>query len=198
MTNSPPVEVRIYFNFRSPYCYLAAQTMFKVLDGFNVTLTWHPFGGWSGRSDPERAKKKIPLVRQDVRRWCARLGIPFNPPPMHTDPTRAGAGSLLAEEKGKLRAYITEVMKAEWAEGLDIGDAQVLADVAARIGLDAHEILKVIDDPEYIARLNANWLEGEARGVFGVPTFIVNDQIFWGNDRMDFLAEYLTELGLKR
>jgi 2-hydroxychromene-2-carboxylate isomerase len=198
MTASAPVDVRIYFNFRSPYCYLATQSMFEVLDGFDVTVSWHPFGGWSGRSDPERAKKKIPLVRQDVKRWCNRLAIPFTPPPLHTDPTRAGAGSLLAEEKGLLRPYVKAVMNAEWAEGEDIGDAAVLADIANRIGLDVNALLKVIDAPAYLARLQAIWAEGEQRGVFGVPTFIVNDQIFWGNDRIDFLVEYLTELGLRR
>ena len=123
---STHVPVTVFFNFRSPYCYLASKSMFDILDRFDCHFEWRPLGGWDGRSSPERAKGKLPIARQDVRRWCRRLGIPFNPPPVTTDPTRAGAGSLLAEQQGRLREYVMEVMHAEWGEGRDIGDIDVL------------------------------------------------------------------------
>ncbi|MFK8068560.1 MAG: 2-hydroxychromene-2-carboxylate isomerase [Gammaproteobacteria bacterium] len=192
------VDVKVFFNFRSPYCYLVSKSIWQIFDDYHTNLEWRPFGGWDGRSPPERAKVKIPLVRQDIARWTKRMGIPFNPPPPTTDPTKAGAGSLLAEEKGLLREYITEVMHAEWGEGLDIGQDEVLLKVGEKIGLDRQELAEVISSKSYMDRLDANNNEATESGVIGVPTFVVGDQIFWGNDRLDFVLEYLTELGLKR
>ena len=81
------IDVKFYFNFRSPYCYLLSKRVFGLDAEFNINWIWRPLGGWDGRSKPDRVAKKLPLVRQDVARWCARLGIPMNPPPKTTDPT---------------------------------------------------------------------------------------------------------------
>jgi len=193
-----PAEVAVYFNFRSPYCYLASKLMWPVFDEFHTRLLWRPLGGWNGRSSPEVALKKLPIARQDMARFARRLGIPVNPPPKTTDPTRAGAGSLLAEQRGLLRPYIMEVMRREWADGADIGDRDVLLEVGARIGLDRDELADAVDDPQRQAQLEANWREAEERGAIGVPTFIIGEEIFWGQDRIDFVLEHLRELRLAR
>ena len=190
-----PVTIRLFFNFRSPYCYLATKTMFELVDEFNAQFEWLPLGGWDGRSPPERAKKKIHIARQDGARWANKLGIPFNPPPATTDPTRAGAGSLLAQEKGVLRPYIIEVMHAEWGQGGDIGDPQVLLAAGEKAGLDRDELAAAMDDPERLDRLEKNWQLAEELGAYGVPIFMIGDQIFWGQDRIPFVKDYLTELG---
>ncbi|WP_225316947.1 MULTISPECIES: 2-hydroxychromene-2-carboxylate isomerase [Marinobacter] len=185
----------MYFNFRSPYCYLASSRMFEVFDQYQVNIVWRPLGGWHGRSDPDRAKVKMPIARQDVARWARRFGMPLTPPPKTTDPTRAGAGSLLAEKEGLLRPYLVTMMQAEWSEGRDIGDTDVLLSVAESVGLDGEAFARAIDDPENHARLDRNWQEAQEKGAPGVPTFVIGDQIFWGQDRLDFVAEHLQELG---
>ncbi len=192
MTDS--VDLKIFFNFRSPYCYLASKTMFTLLEDYNVNLVWRPLGGWDGRSPPDRAKVKMPLARQDVARWAKRMGIPCNPPPPTTDPTMAGIGSLMAEREGCLLEYIVEVMRCEWAGSNDIGQKDILIPVAEAIGLDANDFESFIDDPANAKQLEDNWSEAQELGVIGVPSFIVNDQIFWGNDRIDFVEDYLVEL----
>lgn len=192
------VDVYVYFNFRSPYCYLASKNMFRIFEDYHVNLVWRPLGGWSGRSAPERAKYKLPIVRQDVRRHARRLGIPFTPPPVTTDPTRAGVGSLLAESEGLLKPYIVEVMRKEWAEGKDIGDIDVLLDVGEEVGLARGALAKAIESKNNLETLNSNWEEAQDRGAFGVPTFIVGDDVFWGNDRIDFVCDHLHDLGLRR
>ncbi len=193
-----PVDVRVFFNFRSPYCYLASKSLWEMLDAYNTNLVWRPLGGWNGRSPPERAKKKVPLARQDLARWAKRMGIPANPPPQTTDPTRAGAVSLLAEESGVLHQFVVRTMAAEWADGLDIGQAEVLMEVGERSGLDKVDVAAAMDDPDRHRQLHTNWREAEELGVVGVPTFVIGDQFFWGNDRMDFVREHLDELGLRR
>jgi 2-hydroxychromene-2-carboxylate isomerase len=193
-----PVDVYVYYNFRSPYCYLASKNMFRIFEQYHTHMVWRPLGGWGGRSAPERAKVKMPIVRQDVKRHARRLGIPFTPPPVTTDPTNAGAGSLLAEAEGLLRPYIVEIMRKEWAEGKDIGDMDVLLEVGEEIGLTSGALTKAIESESNRNQLEANWAEAQERGAFGVPTFIIGDEIFWGNDRIDFVCEYLHELGLRR
>ena len=98
------IDIKVYFNFRSPYCYLASKRMFDVIIAPDIRIIWCPLGGWNGRSSPDRVVYKLPIVRQDVARWCRRLDIPFVPPPMETEPTNAALGSLFAEKVGRSQA----------------------------------------------------------------------------------------------
>ena len=186
--------VRIFFNFRSPYCYLASHRLFARLAAFDVDILWRSLGGWDGRSPPARAKVKVPLTRQDVARWCRRLQVPFNPPPISTDPTPAALVACAAEEAGLLGPYVERVMWREWAEGEDIGRSEVLNAVAINIGLPVAAVRSALNDSTLLARLQENALEAASLGVIGVPSFVVGDQIFWGNDRIEFLEEHLDEL----
>ena len=91
-----PVDLTLFFNFRSPYCYLASKRMFELFDAYHTNLVWRPLAGWSGRSAPDRAVKKLPVARQDVARFARRMGIPLNPPPITTDPTVGGGARRAA------------------------------------------------------------------------------------------------------
>lgn len=193
-----PIDVQVYFNFRSPYCYVASKGMFDMFDDYHANLVWKPLAGWTGRSAPDRAKVKIPLVRQDLRRITARMGIPMNPPPITTEPTPAGAVSLLAEERGVLREYIVAMMAAEWAEGQDIGEADVICNVCAPLGIDADDVRAAITNQAYLDQMAANWEEAQEIGLFGVPSFVIGEERFWGSDRIDYVEEYLHSLRLAR
>ena len=190
--------VRIFFNFRSPYCYLVSHRLFARLAAFDIDVVWRSLGGWDGRSPPERAKVKVPLTRQDVARWCRRMQVPFNPPPISTDPTPAALVAFAAEDANLLGRYVERVMWREWAEGQDIGRTEVLDGVALDIGLPVTAVRAALDDFRLLARLQENWQEAESLGVIGVPSFVVGDQIFWGNDRVDFLEDHLSELGCRK
>lgn len=191
-------DVFLYFNFRSPYCYLASKKLFQIVDDYHVNLIWRPFGGWDGRSPPEAGVKVVPLARQDMARITRRMGIPLNPPPKTTDPTLAGAGSLLAESKGLLRPYIVEVMRNEWARGKDIGDAALLTDIAVDIGLDKEEFRQAITSEKNLQQLKTNWQEADGKGLIGVPTIVIGEEKFWGQDRIDYVLDHLRELRLAK
>ena len=105
---------------------------------------------------------------------------------------------MLAEEQGVLREYLVEMMRAEWSGGYDIGDSDVIMEVGKQVGLDATALSSAIDDPARQAQLAANWSEAQQTGVIGVPTFVVDEEIFWGNDRLDFLRDHLHELRLAK
>jgi len=192
------IDLQLYFNFRSPYCYVASKTMFDMFDDYHANLVWKPLAGWTGRSAPDRAKVKIPLVRQDVKRITARMGIPMNPPPITTEPTAAGAVSLLAEERGVLRDYVVGTMHAEWGEGQDIGEAEVLCQVCEPLGLTAAEVHAAMTHQPYLDRMAANWEQAQSLGLFGVPSFVIGEDLFWGSDRIDYVEEHLHSLRLAR
>jgi 2-hydroxychromene-2-carboxylate isomerase len=195
---SGPVDVTLFFNFRSPYCYLASKKLWPIVDDYHVRLQWRPVGGWDLRSPPERARSKMPLARQDVARFARRMGIPLTPPPVTTDGTLAGVASLLADSEGLLRPYIVEVMRAEWADGRDIGDPEVLLEVGERIGLARDALAAALEAPDGRAQLAHNAQEAAAIGVIGVPTFVIGEQIFWGQDRIDFVLDELHQLRAAR
>jgi 2-hydroxychromene-2-carboxylate isomerase len=104
----------------------------------------------------------------------------------------------LAEEQGRLRPWIVEVMRAEWARGQDIGQPEVWLEVAEEVGLDRGEVEEAMESPDRAAALAANWDFAQSLGVIGVPPFVVGEEIFWGNDRVDFLEDHLRELRLAR
>lgn len=193
-----PLDVRVFFNFRSPYCYLISKRLYRLFDNFYAKMTWRPLAGWNGRSAPDRAKVKIPGTRMDVARIGKKMGLPVTPPPIETDPTRAGAGSLLAEEKGVLRPYIILTMWTEWAEGKNIGDLDVLLGVGEKVGLDRDELAAAVDDPKRLAVLEKNWEEAQSVHVIGVPSLVFENQVFWGNDRLEYLEDIFRERGLIR
>lgn len=195
---SESVNVKLFFNFRSPYCYIASKFMFEIFDDYHANLVWRPLGGWTGRSSPDRAKVKVPITRQDVARITRRMGIPMKPPPITTEPTKAGAGSLLAEQQGVLRPYIVEMMRKEWAEGQDIGDTEVILQVGESVGLDPADLRDAIESTDNLAQLERNWEEAQDSGVIGVPSFVVGEEIFWGSDRIEYLDDHLRELRLAR
>jgi 2-hydroxychromene-2-carboxylate isomerase len=126
------------------------------------------------------------------------MGIPMTPPPISTDPTIAGAASLLAEERGVLRQWIVEVMRAEWASGLDIGDQQVLIDVGEKVGLDRTSLEQAFANPTYLKQLEDNWTEAQELGLIGVPSFRVGDELFWGSDRIEYVLDHLNDLRLRK
>lgn len=192
-TFSVRTELKLYFNFKCPYCYLLSKALPELLGDFDLEFVWRPLGGWHGRISPENEKAKIPLVRQDVARWCRRMGIPMKPPPATTNPTRAAAASLHAERVGRLTDYIAAAMHIEWGEGHDIGDVRVLAEVARRIGMEADVLLREADAPANLSRLTQYAAEAKTDGVVGVPSFVIEDEVFWGHDRLDFLRERLMQ-----
>jgi 2-hydroxychromene-2-carboxylate isomerase len=185
------VDVEVFFNYRSPYCYLASKRMWTLEDDHGARFVWRPLGGWDGRSPPERVKHKLSIVRQDVARWCKRLGIPFVPPPTTSIATRAAAGSLLAFERGLIRPYTIAVMHAAWGEGRDLSEPEALLDATAGLGLDRGELALAFEDPARHEVLLQNALEATQRNIFGVPTFAIGSELFWGQDRIDFVAEHL-------
>ncbi len=194
-----PQDVDFFFDFVSPYTYLA-QTQLAAL----TARTGARFRLWpmhllnlmkqvGNVPTTVVCANKRKYAAQDIGRWVARYGVPMqmNPHVFKADPSLSLRGTLVAQKQGTEDVYNRAIFSAFWREGLDVNDRGRLAASLDAAGLDGKAILEAADQPEYGARLAKNTELAAERGVFGSPTFIVGDDIFFGNDRLGFLEERL-------
>jgi 2-hydroxychromene-2-carboxylate isomerase len=190
-------RVEFFFDYASTYSYLAHKQIEELAARHDAELVFKPMVlGFvfkaTGNSMPASVPAKAAYMVQDVRRWVRHYGLPFHMPsvfPVNT--IRALRTAVAALEEGTFLAYQHAVMQAYWANDQDIGDAEVLASIASAAGLDGPRLVGRAEEGPIKERLKANTDEAIERGVFGAPTFFVGDQMFWGNDRLQFVAEAL-------
>ena len=192
-----PKRLEYFFDYVSPYSYLADSQIPALVDRTGVELVYRPFflGGVmqaSGNSPPTTVPAKGKYMAADMARWLKRYGLElkFNPhfPVVTVKPMR---GALVALDAGFFPAYHKALFKAMWLEEKNVGDAQVLREVVEGAGLDGDLVLTRIEEPGIKEQLKANSDEAVERGAFGAPTFFVDGEMFFGNDRLDFLEEKL-------
>ena len=101
------------------------------------------------------------------------------------------ATALQLRQPDRFLAYVDAVHRAIWVDARDLNDASVTAGVLQRIGLDPASVMAAVTDPQVKAALKTTTEEAVGRGVFGAPTMFVGQQMFFGQDRLDFVAEAL-------
>jgi 2-hydroxychromene-2-carboxylate isomerase len=102
-------------------------------------------------------------------------------------------GSIAAQHMGCFMPYVDAIMAAMWEHGVNTGDPAVVLDVIGKAGLEGAALLAKADDPDVKAELVANTEKAVARGAFGVPTFFVGEEMFWGKERLGQVAVELTK-----
>jgi 2-hydroxychromene-2-carboxylate isomerase len=131
----------------------------------------------------------------DLQRFAKRYGVPFvhNPHfPVNTLLLMRGATALQMKEPARFGAYVDAVFHAMWVEPENMNDPATVGAVLQNAGFDAAAVLALAGAPETKDRLKAVTQEAVARGVFGAPTMFVGSQMFWGQDRLDFVREALS------
>ena len=186
-----------YFDFLSPFSYLQLAEFDRLPPDLEVTYRPVLFAGLLGHWK-HKGPAEIPAKRVQTYRWChwyaARHGIPFRMPPAHPfNPLRP---LRLAVARGAEPGLIRAVFDAIWAEGRDPSDDEEWQALTARLGIaDADE---AIARPEVKEALRRGTEEAAERGVFGIPTFVIGDELFWGLDTTDLVLDYLKRPGLVR
>jgi 2-hydroxychromene-2-carboxylate isomerase len=197
MTNK---TIEFFFDFGSPTTYLAHTQLPRIARETGATLQYRPMllGGVfkaTGNASPVTVPAKGRWMGDDIARWARRYGVPFtfNPHfPINTLTLMRGAAGLQMRQPESFGRYVDAVFDAMWVRPRNLGDAAVLAAMLGEAGLDAEAFLALVGDPEVKAKLVANTEEAVARGVFGAPTCFVGTQMFFGQDRLDFVREAAT------
>ena len=190
--------VEFYFDFGSPYSYLAYKALPAIAAARGAQIVWRPMllGGVfkaTGNHSPAEIPAKSRWMQQDMQRWAARYGAAFRSNPHFPINTLAlMRGAVGMQLRGAdFHAYTAAVFHAMWGEPRNLGDPAELAAVLRQAGLDADAFAALANDEAVKAQLKKQTEEAVARGVFGAPTFFVGDEMFWGQDRLDFVAAAL-------
>jgi 2-hydroxychromene-2-carboxylate isomerase len=186
--------LEFFYDFTSPYSYLASTRVEAVARQGGATLRWRPFllGGVfkaTGNRAPIETVAKGRAMWVDLERWARRLTVPLRRPTTFPIPSILALRAALAAEPAALPPLTHAVFRAAWADGRDIADAAVLAAVLSEAGLDGEALVAAAPDQK--TALLRQTQEAVDRGAFGAPTFLIGDELFTGNDRLDFVAEAL-------
>jgi 2-hydroxychromene-2-carboxylate isomerase len=192
----------LIFDFGSPNAYLTLKVLPELLDrtGADLIITPCLLGGIfkaTGNKAPmvqyAEAPAKLAYEHLEMRRFIERHGLTkfrLNPHfPVNTLTIMRCA--IVAEEEGNLGAYVDAVNRAMWEEGLKMDDPEVIAAFLSANGFDGPALLARTQESAIKAKLVANTEAAVARGVFGIPTFFVGDDMFFGKDRLGQVAEAL-------
>ena len=194
-------SVEFFFDFGSPTTYLAFTQLPKLAADCRAELVWRPMllGGVfkaTGNASPVTVPAKGRWMFTDMARWAKRYGVPLvhNPHfPINTLTLMRCATGLLMFRTADFMPFCETVFKAIWVEQRNLGDAAVLAATLASAGLDTEAVLALAVQAEVKARLIAVTDEAVARGVFGAPTFFVGAEMFFGQDRLEFVRDALLD-----
>ena len=185
--------IEFFFDLVSPYSYLASEKIEELAKQNNRELIWKPFllGGLFKALDappaPGLLPYKKPYLFKDLDRLARFHGIPFNTPSEFPRLTVKPLRALLSLPKEDLPEAVHQLYRAYWVEDRDISDASVLADL---LGAEAVE---KTGDPEIKQSLIQATDEAVSRGLFGAPTLLVGQEMFFGHDRMDLLEAFLQD-----
>lgn len=191
--------VEFYFDVGSPAAYLAWTQLPALCAGAGGVLEYRPMllGGVfqaTGNQSPMNIPAKGSYMQADLERFARRYGVLFrhNPHfPINTLMLMRVAAGLQVRDPARLVPYVDAVYRAIWVDGKDMNDPAVVADVLGRAGFDAAALLALASDPDVKDRLKSLTASAVERGVFGAPTFFVRGQMFWGQDRLDFVKQAL-------
>jgi 2-hydroxychromene-2-carboxylate isomerase len=189
--------VEFLFDFGSPTSYLAYKRLAALAARTGARVVYAPMllGGVfkaTGNASPATIPAKGRWMNIDMARFARRHGITFrsNPYfPINTMHLMRGATGLIDDPR--FAAYVEAVFDAMWREPKNLGDPAELVPVLERAGLAPDEFRALTERDDVKQRLKAATEQAVARGVFGAPTFFVGDEMFFGQDRLDFVEEAL-------
>ena len=190
--------ITFYFDFLSPYTYLALTQLPALAEQAGATVDYKPISVLAvmqlvGNSPTTiLSKAKGAYAMADIGRWAGRYGVPVGPDraQRQIDDAALLAGAAAAGEVGQIAGYTQAVFGAVWGEGPAITDDGVLRDVLRKGGVTNVEA--ILAGRERGARIvEANVKAAAEAGIFGVPSFVLGGQLYFGNDRLSFLQEAL-------
>ncbi len=191
-----PRKIDYYFSLLSPYSYLGHQRFLDLAGATGKTVNFLPvdfrvvFAATGGLPVAKRAPERQAYRLIELARWRDFLALPLNlKPDFWPTDDRLAVGMLMhvQDAGGDVGAFAGAVLRAVWAEQRNIADPGALASMAENLGMDAAALVDAGGRELYTRRWEENSKQAIAGGVFGIPTYVYADELFWGQDRLDFL-----------
>lgn len=187
------MAVEFWFEFASTYSYPAAMRIEQVAAERGIPIVWQPFllgpifaaQGW-GDSPFNLYPAKGRYMWRDLERVCAALDLPLlRPSGFPRSGLTAARVAVAGANEPWLPGFIRAVYHANFALDRDVADPVVIRGILDDLGLAADALLQAATSDEVKARLRAQTQTAVERGIFGAPSFVVGDELFWGNDRLE-------------
>jgi 2-hydroxychromene-2-carboxylate isomerase len=188
-----------WFDFGSPAAYLAFTQIPSIEAATGAKAIYRPMllGGVfqaTGNHSPATIPAKGKYIFNDFNRYAKRYGVPFNSNPhfpINTLLLMRGAAGMQQQQPDQFVAYCSAIFQAIWIDALNMNDPATVGAALHKSGFDPHKLMALANDQATKDALKASTTEAVSRGVFGAPTFFIGDQMFWGQDRLDFVKEAL-------
>jgi 2-hydroxychromene-2-carboxylate isomerase len=188
-------KVDFYFDYLSPYAYLAQSQLASLTDDvsyrpFDIRVLMPAVGNVPTSLI---CKPKNQYVQADLKRWVQHYGVAFqrNPHILEIDTRRLLRATLWAQTLGPVDSVVKALFAAMWGTPKPLQSAKDVSDILSGAGLEQSDIETEIDDLKWDAALNAATEAAQQAGVFGAPTIIVGEEMFFGNDRLNFVRAAL-------
>ncbi len=193
------MQIPFYYDYACPWAYLGSCRVEAYFRDLGVEIDFRPvilakLKELSAGKGPELGERKKRNYRADLVHWAEMVGAELSPDAtkfMKTDPRLLLRAALVAKDEGRFREFHYPAYRARWAEPRDISQPEVVRSLLQAAGLDADAALERARSDEVGQRLQRDTQDAIERGVFGVPTMFVGDQMFWGNDRFELVRYYL-------
>lgn len=192
-------QIDYFLSVLSPWAYIAGDRLEQIAGRHRATIAYKPldvlavFAATGGLPPSQRPPARRAYRLQELRRASAKTGLPYHEQPAHwpTDPVPASRAVIaVAAQGGDAAALARAIMAAVWVEQKDIAEESVVAEKLQALNIDAAGL--DLQDAEAIYKANTD--EAIARGVFGVPFYIVGDEMFWGQDKLEDLDRHLAQI----
>lgn len=191
------VIVDFYFDFLSPFSYLANHRLSKLARDYSFSIRYHSIDlarakiaiGNVGPSNRDM-KVKLAYLMVDLKRWAELYGLPFLFPANYNS-QRMNAGLYYSGAETQTAAYVNTVFNAVWGEGIALDSERLLALVCGTLGWDRAAFEEFLSSDAATNAYDEHTQAAIERKVFGVPTMFLGDQMWWGNDRLFMLENTL-------
>ena len=192
-------SVEFYFDFGSPTTYLAYTQLPTLCAQTNSQLIYRPMllGGVfkaTGNASPATVPAKNPYLFKDLNRFAKRYGVAFkfNPHfPINTLQLMRAVTGMQLRQPERFEAFVDCLFRTFWVDARNLNDPTTVAAVLNEGGFDADYVLALTNDEQVKQALKTATEEAIARGVFGAPSMFVGNELFFGQDRLDFVREAL-------
>lgn len=192
-------SIKFYFDLMSPFSYLAHVKLPDLARKYDLSVEYHPMdipqakmaAGNYGPSNRE-VPAKIKVMLADLKRWAKHYNVPFAFP-KNLQVELWNVGVLFAIEKGEEEVYVNAAYAKIWGEGCDPTDLAELQKIAKSLDWDVAEFTNFIQSNKAQTAFRKACVQAHQAGVFGAPIIMLDEEIWWGNDRFDFIEEYLQQ-----
>ena len=198
------MKIEYYYSVASPYAYMGISPFQELVKKYSLEVVEKPFD-LVGKVFPETGGVPVPKrhpARQkyrllEIERFGKKLNLKINKQPKFfppADPHKAALFTIATIMNGENLNFGKEVLTKLWADEQDISQDSVLEDICKKMNINFIDLKKQAESQDIKHIYDLNSQEAIDKGVFGAPSFILNNELFWGQDRLDFLEDKITSI----